>query len=68
MISNTEKKIQEPTSRREVNMLIKDRDELQKLSVHHSNGIKNQYEYGQKQLFILCKTTKKAYSVRKSMF
>lgn len=61
-----EKKIEEPTSMKEVNMLIKDRDELQKWSDDFNNKTKNHSKCGQKQLFLLCKTTKQVYSVRKS--
>lgn len=53
---------------KEVNILIKERDELLKWSVKFNNENKNYYEYGQKQLFFLCETTKQAYSVRKSTF
>lgn len=63
-----EKKIEEPTSMKEVNMLIKERDKLQKWSDQFNNKTKNHSEYGQKQLFLLCKTTKRAYSVRKTKF
>lgn len=53
---------------KEVNMLIKERDELQKWIVKFNNETKIHYEHGQKQLFFLCKTTKQIYSVRKFIF
>lgn len=58
-------KIKEPKSQKELNELIKKRQELQEGLKKFSKKVANNSECGEKHLSLLCKITKPIHNVRK---